>query len=100
MLSICSQVTSYKTKLLQLFDDESKCYKGNVSLSPSHCNVSSNETSAVAVDNLETECSPDEAVSLTVFTEEISNIWSEIEAIRGKFIQFYQPKESEIESSK
>ena len=62
-------------------------------------NVGTNETSVVLVDNLETEYPSDEAVSLTVFTEEVRNIWSEIEAIRGKFVESYQLKESENESS-
>ena len=53
----------------------------------------------VLVDNLETEYPSNEAVSLTVFTEEVRNIWSEIEAIRGKFVESYQLKESENESS-
>ena len=31
-------------------------------------------------------------LSLTTFTEEIPNIWSEIETIRGKVIEFHQRK--------
>ena len=81
------------TFLLRLLDVESD--KGNASPRPSHYNVSSNEASATFLDNLETEYSPDEAVSLSVFTEGIRNSWSEIEAIREKFIESYQPRERE-----
>ena len=49
--------------------------------------------SVVFVGNVETEDSPDETVALTDFTEEIRNIWTEIETIRGKFIESHQLKE-------
>ena len=93
-----SQATNCKTSILQLLNDKSETDEENASRRPSH-NVGTNETSVVLVDNLETEYPSDEAVSLTVFTEEVRNIWSEIEAIRGKFVESYQLKESENESS-
>ena len=49
--------------------------------------------SVVFVDNAETEDCPDETIALTAFTEEIRNIWTEIEAIRRKIIESHQLKE-------
>ena len=47
--------------------------------------------------NLDTEHIPHETVRLSVFTEEIKNIWSEIKTIGGKLGELHQPKENEKE---
>ena len=47
--------------------------------------------------NLDTEHFPHETVPLSVFTEEIKNIWSEIKTIHGKLVEPHQSKENEKE---
>ena len=69
----------------------------NVILRPSQHNASSQEANFTFGVNLDTEHFPHETVPLSVFTEEIKNIWSEIKTIRGKLVEPHQSKENEKE---
>ena len=62
-------------------------------------NASSQEANLTFAVDLDTEHVPHETVPLSVFTEEIKNIWSEIKTIRGKLVEPHHLNEIEKEGN-
>ena len=89
------QVANFKGLLTKLLGAESNIE--NAVLRPSRHNASSQEANLTFADNPETERFPHETEPFSFFTEEIKNIWSEIKAIREKFVEPHQLKENEKE---
>ena len=89
------QAANFKGFLIKLLGAENN--NENVILRPPQHNDSSQEANLTFGVNLDTEHFPHETVPLSVFTEEIKNIWSEIKTIRGKLVEPHQSKENEKE---
>ena len=87
------QAANFKGILTKLLGAESN--NENAILRPPQHNASSQEDNLTFAVNLDTEHVPHETVPLSVFTEEIKNIWSKIKTIRGKLVEPHQPKENE-----
>ena len=89
------QAANFKGFLTKLLGAESN--NENAILRPSQHSASSQEANLTFADNPETERFPHKTVPFSVFTEEIKNIWSEVEAIREKLVEPHQLKENEKE---
>ena len=89
------QAANFKGFLTNLLGAESN--NENAILRPSQHSASSQEANLTFADNPETERFPHKTVPFSVFTEEIKNIWSEVEAIREKLVEPHQLKENEKE---
>ena len=89
------QAANFKGFLTKLLGAESS--SENAFLRPPQHNASSQEANLTFAVNLDTEHIPHETVPLSVFTEEIKNIWSEIKTIGKKLGELHQSKENEKE---
>ena len=87
------QAANFKGFLTKLLGTESS--SENAFLRPPQHNASSQEANLTFAVNLDTEHIPHETMPLSVFTEEIKNIWSEIKTIGKKLGELHQPKENE-----
>ena len=89
------QAANFKGFLTKLLGAESS--SENAFLCPSQHNASSQEANLTFAVTLDTEHIPHETVPLSVFSEEIKNIWSKIKTIGKKLGELHQPKENEKE---